>query len=111
MYTVGNIVNFVSLSFTPQSLLAGLGSSQFLMNAVCEWYLNGVRITARMVKATVLIIIGNTLIVAFASHESPKLTVDELLSVDRARANLSAATAPPHANTAAARSTRHHALA
>lgn len=80
VFTVGNVANFISLSFTPQSLLAGLGSSQFLMNAVCEWYFNGRNVTARMVKATVAIIIGNTLIVAFASHESPKLTVDELLS-------------------------------
>ena len=80
VFTVGNVANFISLSFTPQSLLAGLGSSQFLMNAICEWYFNGHHITARMIKATILVIIGNTLIVAFASHQSPKVTVDELLS-------------------------------
>jgi hypothetical protein len=80
-FTIGNIGNFVSFSFASQSLLAGLGSSQFLMNCICEWYFNDQRITSRMLKATLMIIIGNTLIVAFASHASLILTVDVILSV------------------------------
>jgi len=78
MFTIGNIGNFISLSFTPQSLLAALGSVQFIMNVICEWFFSGQRVTPRILKATVMIVIGNTLIVAFASHQSEQLTVDEL---------------------------------
>ena len=78
-FIVGNIANFVSLGFAPQSMLAACGSVQFATNVFCELYFQGQAITARVLKATCVILAGNALIVAFASHESAQLNVDELL--------------------------------
>ena len=79
-FVLGNIANFVSLGFAPQSMLAACGSVQFATNVFCELYFKGQAITGRVLKATCVILTGNALIVAFASHESPQLNVDELLS-------------------------------
>lgn len=80
-FIIGNVANFVSLGFAPQSMLAACGSVQFATNVFCELYFKGQAITGRVLKATCVILAGNTLIVAFASHESQQLNVDELLSV------------------------------
>jgi len=79
-FLIGNVANFVSLGFASQSMLAACGSMQFITNVFCEWYFKGSPITRRACLALLVIVIGNTLIVAFANHESPTLNVDQLLS-------------------------------
>ena len=66
------------MGFTAQSLLAGLGSIQFITNVLCSSLILKHPVTTRVLYATFAIVLGNVLIVAFASHHSDQLTVDEL---------------------------------
>jgi hypothetical protein len=81
LFFVGNVSNFISMGFTAQSLLAGLGSIQFITNVICSAILMKTKVTSRILWATFLIITGNFLIVLFASHSSSQLDVYELLNL------------------------------
>jgi len=78
LFFIGNVMNFISFGFAAQSLLAGLGSVQFISNVVCSVLFMNQRFTTRIFCSTLLIITGNLLIVVFASHDSQKLSVNEL---------------------------------
>ena len=78
LFFVGNVSNFVSMGFTAQSLLAGLGSIQFITNVLCSSIILKHPVTTRVLYATFAIVVGNVLIVCFASHHSDQLTVDQL---------------------------------
>ena len=78
LFFVGNVSNFISMGFTAQSLLAGLGSIQFITNVLCSALILKHPVTTRVLWATFAIVVGNVLIVAFASHHSDQLTVDQL---------------------------------
>src|SRR5205085_2029301 len=81
LFFLGNVSNFISMGFTAQSLLAGLGSIQFITNVVCSSLLMKTKITSRILWGTFLIISGNFLILLFASHNSTQLDVYELLNL------------------------------
>ena len=66
------------MGFTAQSLLAGLGSIQFITNVLCSSIILKHPVTTRVLYATFAIVVGNVLIVCFASHHSDQLTVDQL---------------------------------
>ena len=78
LFFVGNVSNFISMGFTAQSLLAGLGSIQFITNVLCSSIILKHPVTTRVLYATFAIVVGNVLIVCFASHHSDQLTVDQL---------------------------------
>ena len=78
LFFIGNVSNFISMGFTAQSLLAGLGSIQFITNVLCSALILKHPVTGRVLWATFAIVVGNVLIVAFASHHSDQLTVDQL---------------------------------
>lgn len=79
LFIVGNVVNFVSFSFAAQSLLSALGSIQFVSNVVFARVLLHEVATKRMLFGTLLIILGNIVVVIYSSHESSGgFTVDEL---------------------------------
>ena len=78
LFFIGNVSNFISMGFTAQSLLAGLGSIQFITNVLCSSLILKHPVTTRVLYATFAIVVGNVLIVAFASHHSDQLTVDQL---------------------------------
>ena len=78
LFFIGNVSNFISMGFTAQSLLAGLGSIQFITNVLCSSLILKHPVTTRVLYATFAIVVGNVLIVAFASHHSEQLTVDQL---------------------------------
>ena len=78
LFFVGNVSNFISMGFTAQSLLAGLGSIQFITNVLCSAVILKHPVTSRVLYATFAIVVGNVLIVTYASHHSEQLTVDQL---------------------------------
>jgi hypothetical protein len=82
VFGLGNVLNFVSFGFAAQSLLAAIGSAQFVSNAVFSRVVLGerpARPTASYL-ATGVIVAGCCLLVAFGSHASRSYTVPELLA-------------------------------
>lgn len=78
-FVTGSILNFVSFSFAAQSLLAALGSAQFISNVFFGRVILGEVVTMKTVAATLIIIAGNALVVTFSSHESAIITADMLI--------------------------------
>ena len=79
LFAVGNILNFVSFGFAAQSLLAALGSVQFVSNVVFARFVLGERVTWRVLGATALIVGGCILLVSFGSHASDLLKASQLV--------------------------------
>jgi hypothetical protein len=55
LFTVGNVLNFVSFGFAAQSLLAALGAVQFVSNVFFARFLLKEPITWKVVAATIVI--------------------------------------------------------
>ena len=81
VFVLANLANFASFAFAAQSLLAALGSIQFVSNVAFARLVNKERITARTVVGTVVIVAGCVVLVTFGSHDSPSYTVNELLAL------------------------------
>ena len=79
LFAVGNVLNFVSFGFAAQSLLAALGSVQFVSNVVFARFVLGERVTWRVLGATALIVGGCILLVSFGSHASDLLKASQLV--------------------------------
>ncbi|KAG0461284.1 hypothetical protein HPP92_021581 [Vanilla planifolia] len=77
-FAMGNCLNFVSLAYAAQSLLAALGSVQFVSNIVFSYFVLKVTVTVKVVVATAFIIVGNISLVYFGNHQSPVYTPEEL---------------------------------
>jgi drug/metabolite transporter (DMT)-like permease len=60
--------------------VAALSATQFVCNIFFARWICGVRATKRVLVATALVVAGCVLLVVFGNHDSPVLTVDELLS-------------------------------
>ena len=69
--------------YAAQSLLAAIGSVQFVSNLVFAATVLKDTIPARIVLATALIVAGNLLLVVFGSKESPDFTARELAALYR----------------------------
>jgi len=78
IFFLGNTLNFVSMSFAAQSLLAALGSIQFVSNVLFTAFVMKIKTTKRVIIATFIIIFGNLIIVIFANHESHDFSADDL---------------------------------
>jgi hypothetical protein len=81
IFALGNVGNFASFSLAPQSLLASLGSVQFLTNVAFSYFILGTKITFWVIWGTGLILVGNTLVVIFSSKSSGSYTISELLKL------------------------------
>ncbi|KAL4371854.1 hypothetical protein AHAS_Ahas06G0207400 [Arachis hypogaea] len=68
-------INFPS--FSP-SLLAALGSVQFVSNIAFAYFVLNKLVTVRVLVATAFIVLGNVFLVAFGNHQSPVYTPEEL---------------------------------
>uniref|UniRef100_A0A6A7GE37 Magnesium transporter NIPA8 n=1 Tax=Hirondellea gigas TaxID=1518452 RepID=A0A6A7GE37_9CRUS len=79
IFCCGNVLNFVSFSFAAQSLLAGLGSVQFVTNVIFSYLILGSLVTPRILTATGIIVMGNVLLVLFGNHEDRDYTQRELI--------------------------------
>jgi len=80
LFAGGNILNFVSFGFAAQSLLAALGSIQFVSNVVFARFVLREVITPRVLGATALIVVGCILLVSFGNHQSDLLTTSQLMA-------------------------------
>eukprot|EP00742_Colponemidia_sp_Colp-10_P006732 GILJ01007217.1.p1 GENE.GILJ01007217.1~~GILJ01007217.1.p1 ORF type:complete len:573 (-),score=53.10 GILJ01007217.1:273-1991(-) len=78
MFIVGNVLNFVALGLGPQSLLASLGSVQFVSNVAFIYFFLKQKVTRRVLFATTAIVAGNVLLVIFSSHDSSSHDIEEL---------------------------------
>ncbi|CAK9875437.1 unnamed protein product [Sphagnum jensenii] len=88
VFMLGNILNFISFGYAAQSLLAALGSVQFVTNVFFAYVLLNEVVTRRIVLATIFIMAGNVFLVAFGNHQSLIYTHEELLASYKGHAYL-----------------------
>ncbi|KAG0591731.1 hypothetical protein KC19_1G197200 [Ceratodon purpureus] len=80
VFLFGNVLNFISFGYAAQSLLAALGSVQFVSNVFFANLMLNEIVTKRIVMATWFIMAGNVFLVAFGNHQSVVFTHEELLA-------------------------------
>ena len=81
VFVIANIANFASFAFAAQSLLAALGSIQFVSNVVFSKVVNKESLNPWILVGTVVVVIGCVLLVVFGSHDSPSFTAQELMDL------------------------------
>ncbi|KAH9328480.1 hypothetical protein KI387_000588, partial [Taxus chinensis] len=79
IFALGNCLNFISFGYAAQSLLAALGSVQFVSNVAFAYIVLKEKVTGRVLLATALIVSGNIFLVAFGNHQSPVYTPEQLM--------------------------------
>ncbi|EXB41422.1 hypothetical protein L484_007572 [Morus notabilis] len=77
-FILGNCLNFISFGYAAQSLLAALGSIQFVSNMAFAYFVLNKRVTVNVMVATAFIVLGNVFLVAFGNHQSPVYTPEQL---------------------------------
>jgi len=80
IYAIGNLGDFVALAFAAQSLVAPLGSVVLVVNAIMSPCILKEKITGRDIQAIMLILVGDVLIVLYASHEETSYSLAELIT-------------------------------
>ncbi|VAI57164.1 unnamed protein product [Triticum turgidum subsp. durum] len=70
-FAVGNCLNFMSFAYAAQSLLAALGSIQFVSNIAFAYVVLNKTISVKVMVATTFIVFGNVFLVSFGNHQSP----------------------------------------
>eukprot|EP00736_Rhodelphis_marinus_P009440 Rmarinus@m.6216 len=80
LFAVGNVLNFASMAFAPQSTLAALGSIQFVMSPLNAHFLLHEKgaLTRGIFLAILIILGGNTLLIIFGSKENEEYDADDL---------------------------------
>lgn len=77
-FLLGNCLNFISFGYAAQSLLAALGSIQFVSNIAFAYFVLNKMVTVKVLVATAFIVLGNIFLVAFGNHQSPVFTPEQL---------------------------------
>ncbi|KAI3520626.1 hypothetical protein L1887_10076 [Cichorium endivia] len=77
-FAFGNALNFISFGYAAQSLLAALGSVQFVSNIAFAYFVLQKTVTVKVIVATTFIVLGNIFLVAFGNHQSPVYTQEQL---------------------------------
>lgn len=77
-FALGNTLNFISFGYAAQSLLAALGSIQFVSNIAFAYFVLSKMVTVKVLVATAFIVLGNIFLVAFGNHQSPVYTPEQL---------------------------------
>lgn len=77
----GSICTFVSFAYAPQSMLAALGSVQFLSNVFFARFVLSEQVTLRVILATCIIIAGQVLIVVYSSHKTNDYDAHSLMAL------------------------------
>lgn len=78
IFILGNCFNFISFGYAAQSLLAALGSIQFVSNIAFAYFVLNKMVTVKVLVATAFIVLGNIFLVAFGNHQSPVYTPEQL---------------------------------
>ncbi|KAL6843422.1 hypothetical protein ACP4OV_026744 [Aristida adscensionis] len=71
LFAVGNCLNFMSFAYAAQSLLAALGSIQFVSNIAFSYFVLNKTVSLKIMVATLFIVFGNIFLVSFGNHQSP----------------------------------------
>lgn len=79
LLAIGSIFTFSSFAYASQSLLAALGTLQFISNVIFSRYVLQKEISWRVVIATTLIVLGVVITVSYSNHASIQYTVQDLL--------------------------------
>ncbi|CAM0945796.1 unnamed protein product [Alopecurus aequalis] len=79
-FAVGNCLNFMSFAYAAQSLLAALGSIQFVSNIAFAYIVLNKTISVKVMVATTFIVFGNVFLVSFGNHQSPVYTPEQLIA-------------------------------
>lgn len=80
LFAFGNCLNFVSFAYAAQSLLAALGSIQFVSNIAFAYFVLSKTVSVKVMVATTFIVFGNIFLVSFGNHQSPVYTPEELIA-------------------------------
>ncbi len=80
LFSLGSFLNFLSFSYAAQSLLASLGSVQFVTNVFFAHAIIKEPIRKRTIIGTIILVVGVCLVVAYSCHGNPATTysLDEL---------------------------------
>ena len=81
VFVIGSLVNFVSFAFAAQSLLAALGTVQFISNVFFAKFVLKQVITLRMVLATTTICAGLVLAILFSNHNDSQYSAADLMKL------------------------------
>lgn len=83
LFAAGNALNFVSLSMADLSLLAALGSVQFVCNVLFSRLLLGESASAMALAGTVAIVVGNCVVTHFAPQTAQDYDVEGLIALEQ----------------------------
>lgn len=83
LFAGGNVLNFLSFGYAAQSMLAPLGSIQFVSNLLFALIFARDTVSRNSLTSIGVIAIGCTLIVLFGSHHSQHYTAKELVAMYR----------------------------
>eukprot|EP00033_Pygsuia_biforma_P002704 GCRY01002987.1.p1 GENE.GCRY01002987.1~~GCRY01002987.1.p1 ORF type:complete len:394 (+),score=11.25 GCRY01002987.1:182-1363(+) len=78
VFAVGNCLNFFALGLAAQSLLAALGSCQFIFNVFWSYFLLNEAVSWRIFFASAVVILGNIFMVVFGPRTTKEFSVDNL---------------------------------
>ncbi|RLN84283.1 hypothetical protein BBJ28_00021920 [Nothophytophthora sp. Chile5] len=81
LIAAGSILDFVAFGLAPQSLLAPLAALTLVWNMMLAPCFNKEKLSKKDIAATLVIFLGATLAVVFASHASPSYNLDMLLEL------------------------------
>jgi drug/metabolite transporter (DMT)-like permease len=81
VFAAGSVMTFCSFAYGSQSLLASLGTLQFISNVFFSRFVLCEHLSWRVVGATALIVAGVMLTVAFSNHSTDTYTVQSLLAL------------------------------
>jgi magnesium transporter len=81
IFVFGSIVNFASFAFAAQSLLAALGTVQFISNVFFAKFVLNETLTPRIFFATGVIMGGLVLAILCSNHENDLYTTEDLLNL------------------------------
>uniref|UniRef100_M4BKD1 Uncharacterized protein n=1 Tax=Hyaloperonospora arabidopsidis (strain Emoy2) TaxID=559515 RepID=M4BKD1_HYAAE len=80
---VGSILDFVAFGLAPQSLLAPLAALTLVWNMMLAPCFNKEKLSRKDLVSTLVIFVGATIAVVFASHSSPSYNLDMLMQLYR----------------------------
>ncbi|CAI5721489.1 unnamed protein product [Peronospora destructor] len=80
---VGSVLDFVAFGLAPQSLLAPLAALTLVWNMVLAPCFNKEKLSKKDIVSTLIVFVGATIAVVFASHTSPSYNLDMLMQLYR----------------------------
>mmetsp|Transcript_38578 Transcript_38578/g.50845 ORF Transcript_38578/g.50845 Transcript_38578/m.50845 type:complete len:480 (+) Transcript_38578:216-1655(+) len=80
LFVIGSLVTFSSFGFAPQSLLAALGSCQFISNCIFGSLILKEKLTRKTIIGTCVILAGNVIVIWNSPSKADTYSSSDLLS-------------------------------